>query len=188
MCKDINIQLISLSLSVTPSGCPIITFIGFLPLFTLETLPFKPFKIRSSIPVNIILIVHRTRNPQHPAAVIGQLLVCFFFHIRTDFVLLCANNTKKCVFWDSLGICWSLWTTTKASDSPTFTGWLTELICDTSTGIWNRRRENQLRGAQQSVWERAKNWNRSYESDTTDNSTYLLLPHTGIGSDIMQLQ
>lgn len=44
-------------------------------------------------------------------------------------------------FWDSLGICWILWTNTKASDRPTFTGWLTELICDTSTGIWNRKRE-----------------------------------------------
>lgn len=43
-------------------------------------------------------------------------------------------------FGDSLGICWILWTTTKASDRPTFTGWLTELICDTSVGIWKGER------------------------------------------------
>lgn len=60
-------------------------------------------------------------------------------------------KTEWC-FWDSLGICWILWTTTNASDRPTLTGWLTELICDTSIGIWNRRGEDQLPGQCRCVW------------------------------------
>lgn len=64
-----------------------------------------------------------------------------------------ANTSWKRCVWDSLGICWILWTTTKASDRPTFTGWLTELICDTSVGIWKRKEWNQLPEPRRSDWD-----------------------------------
>lgn len=84
----------------------------------------------------------------------------------------------RCV-WDSLGICWILWTTTKASERPTFTGWLTELICDTSMGIWNRRGENQL-PAPRSVWDRLGNRSRPGRSDSTDKATNLFISYRNL--------
>lgn len=70
---------------------------------------------------------------------------CFFGGLTCGFTqTFCILESKCNRGRNSLGICWILWTTTKASDRPTFTGWLTELICDTSMGIWNRKRGKSI--------------------------------------------
>lgn len=61
---------------------------------------------------------------------------------------------------DSLGICWILWTTTKASDRPTFTGWLTGLIWDTSTGICRINRKGSQETRTTVMWAAWK-WSES---------------------------